>query len=335
MESRSIPVAFGVRVRPLGRIGRRDGHRVGSGGDGVASVAGPASEMIGPLTIMVPMASAGVVPKEAQQLFAQTPFLTWFTNSVGVALVVTVLLVVWARRATAKMELVPAGRQNLFEALVEGLYDMFEGIVGRHMIPKVFSLLATLFVFILAANWFGLLPGVMTVGWGDKVGPLTLAKVEIPLLRPANADLNETLGMAMVFMVLWFYWTIREMGVIGYAKEMFGPKGGLKGGLALVLLPLFVFVGLIEVVSILFRPVALSLRLYGNIYAGDTLLHTMGALGDNWPPPLSFLSAVVFQLPFYFLELLVGALQALVFTLLCAVYIQLSTTHGEGEGHAH
>ena len=150
-----------------------------------------------------------------------------------------------------------------------------------------------------------------------------------PLLRPATADLNMTLGMAMVFMLVWFWLTMKELGPWGFIKHTFGPKGGLKGFMGVVVAIIFFGVGLIEIVSIIFRPVSLSLRLYGNVYAGESLLHTMGALGDSWGPIGSFLSSVILPLPFYFMELLVGILQAMVFSLLCAVYIQLSTTHDE------
>jgi F-type H+-transporting ATPase subunit a len=99
-------------------------------------------------------------------------------------------------------------------------------------------------------------------------------------------------------------------------------------------MPLFIFVGCIEILSILLRPVSLSLRLFGNIYAGETLLHTMTSLGLALPFPLNWIAAVLFPLPFYFLELLVGILQALVFSALCGVYIRLST-HQPEEGAAH
>ena len=165
---------------------------------------------------------------------------SWFTNSMLVTVIVTVLVVIWARRSTAKMTLVPNGVQNLFEAVVETLYVTFEGIVGKHMIPKVFSLIATLFVFILTANWFGLVPGVGTIGFGEPgPGPLGLKEVTQPLLRPANADLNMTLGMALFFMAWWLFWTIQEVGVIGFLKHIFAPKGDLKGALWYVLLPAF------------------------------------------------------------------------------------------------
>jgi F-type H+-transporting ATPase subunit a len=267
---------------------------------------------------------------EANPLFLN---IKWFTNSMLVTIIVTVLIVIWARRSTAKMTLMPSSIQNLFEALVETLYITFEGIVGKHMIPKVFPLIASLFIFILTANWFGLIPGVGTIGFGvPGTGPLALKEVTEPLLRPANADLNMTLGMALFFMVWWLFWTIQEVGVVGFLKHIFAPKGGLKGVLWVVLLPLFAFVGVIEVISIAIRPVSLSFRLFGNMYAGETLLHTMSALGASLPFPLSWLCSILFPLPFYFLELLVGVLQAFVFAMLCAVYIKLSTEHEEGEG---
>src|SRR6476660_7499004 len=126
------------------------------------------------------------------------PGVSWFTNSMLVTIIVTGLVLLWARRSTKKMTLIPSGIQNLFEALVETLYITFEGIVGKHMIPKVFPLIATQFIFILAANWFGLVPGVGTIGFGPPgTGPFALKEVTQPLLRPANADLNMTLGMAL------------------------------------------------------------------------------------------------------------------------------------------
>jgi F-type H+-transporting ATPase subunit a len=261
------------------------------------------------------------------------PGIPWFTNSMVVTILVTALLVLFCRRATKTISLVPKGAQNLFEAMVEGLYEMFEGIVGKHMIAKCFTLLATIFIFILATNWFGLLPGVGTIGFGEGSGLLSLSSVNTPLLRPASADLNMTLAMALLFMVLWLYWSIQEVGAGSFIGHLFAPKGGLKGALAFALLPIFIFVGLIEIISIAFRPVSLSLRLFGNIFAGETLLHEMGGLGGAAGAPWSFILSVLIPLPFYFLELLVGVLQALVFALLCAVYIQLSTSHDEEEEH--
>jgi F-type H+-transporting ATPase subunit a len=268
------------------------------------------------------------------------------TNSILVAAIVTVLILWLARKATDRMELVPSRPdQNIFEAVVEALYSMVEGIVGKHMVARAFPLLATLFIFILVSNWFGLLPGVGTIGFaaeGHHHGALMSLNgghesgnaIEAPLLRPANADLNLTLGMALIFTIYWLYWSWQELGVGGFITHIFGVKGGLTGTLAICLLPIFIFVGIIEVISIAFRPVSLSLRLFGNIYAGENLMHTMSDLGETMGAPtlVAFLMKVLVPVPFYFLELLVGVVQALVFTLLCSVYIQLMTSH-EGDDH--
>ena len=98
------------------------------------------------------------------------------------------------------MAQVPSGAQNLFEWLVEGLYGLLEGIIGRHLVERTFWFFATVFIFILAANWLGLVPGVGTIGWGHQTAHGFV--VEQPLLRGANADLNMTLAMALVFFAL-------------------------------------------------------------------------------------------------------------------------------------
>ncbi|MBV9874322.1 MAG: F0F1 ATP synthase subunit A [Verrucomicrobia bacterium] len=277
--------------------------------------------------------AAGEITVQPNRLL---PSLGWFTNSFVFTVIVTGLIIIVARSATRKMDLVPKGAQNFIEALVETLYDTFENIVGRHMIAKVFPVIATLFIFICAANWIGLVPGVGTIGWG-KPGPglFSLSEIDRPLLRPADADLNMTLGMAIMFMILWLIWTLRDVGLLGFLKENFAPKGQVGGWLGPFLIVIFLFVGCIEILSILLRPVSLSLRLFGNIFAGETLLHTMTTLGLGLPVPLNWIAAIVFPLPFFFLELLVGVLQALVFSALCGVYIRLSTHQPEPGGAGH
>jgi F-type H+-transporting ATPase subunit a len=124
---------------------------------------------------------------------------------------------------------------------------------------------------------------------------------------------------------------MQDTGPIAFIKELFGVKGGMTGPILFLLVPLFLFVGVLEVVSILVRPVSLSLRLYGNIFAGENMLATMINIGHLFHCPqwlTSVLSCIV-PVPFYFLELLIGFLQAMVFTLLVLVYLQLSTSHEE------
>lgn len=280
------------------------------------------------------------VSQSAVSLFGdQGGLLEFVTNSMFVSLVVLGILLWVASKATKGMTLVPHKWQNFFELVVEFLYTKIEDIVGPKIAPKAFPLLATLFIFIVVANYFGLLPGVGTVGWGHGNGFFSLTHIDRPLLRPATADLNMTLGMALCFMVIWFYITIKELGVWGFITHTFGPKGGLKGVMGIVVAVVFFLVGWIEVVSMAFRPASLSLRLFGNIFAGETLLHTMMTLGEKMglQGVAQFILSVLAPLPFYFMEMLVGLLQAVVFTLLCAVYIQLSTSHDEhhDDDHGH
>lgn len=283
---------------------------------------------------------ASALTLHAPRLFdedAGMSYTGWLTNSIFVSLLISVFVIWLCRSATRRMTLVPSPLQNAFELVVEGLYNMLEEIVGRHMITRTFSFLATLFIFILASNWFALLPGVGSIGWSSHPPGrfLSLPTVDTPLLRPTTADLNMTLAMALVFMAMWLYWSLSEVGIKNFFLHLFGVKGGLKGFLAYALMPIFLFVGLIEVVSILFRPVSLSLRLFGNVFAGENLLSSMISLGKDlhFPEWIAVVASITVPIPFYFLEILVGILQALVFMLLCAVYIQLATTHDEEEAH--
>ena len=272
----------------------------------------------------------------ASALFEEESVLGFFTNSVLVALVVLSLVLWFARKATKNMTLVPHKAQNFFEFIIEFLYGQVEGIVGAKQAKLAFPLLGTLFIYILVSNWFGLLPGVGTIGWGESTGFLSIKAAHDPLLRPPTADLNATIGLSVSAFIVWLFLTIKEVGVWGFLVHTFGPKGGLKGLMGIAVAVVFLFVGVIEIVSIIIRPVTLSIRLFGNIFAGENVLHTMSDLmsGTGWLG--SFLGSIALPLPFYFMELLVGLLQAIVFTRLCSVYIQLSTTHDDhGHEEAH
>jgi F-type H+-transporting ATPase subunit a len=243
------------------------------------------------------------------------------TNSMIVSWIVAVGLIVFAQVATRRMQRIPAGAQNFWEWLVESLHDFLEGILGRTLVKRTFWFFASVFIFVLSTNWVGLIPGVGTIGWGES-GPHGF-KVQEPLFRGANADLNLTLAMALVFMVCWLVWSLQEVGPAGFVKELFAPKGDTAGFLKVLMVVVFFASGCIEVISIMFRPVSLSFRLYGNVFAGETMLETMSTLipGLGWLLPI----------PFYFLELLVGLVQALVFMLLTAVFTLLMCQHEEGE----
>jgi F-type H+-transporting ATPase subunit a len=262
------------------------------------------------------------IPQSAQGLGHEGGFIT---NSMLTTWIVALALIVFARLATRRIQEVPAGAQNFWEWLVESLHDFLEGIMGPALVKKTFWFFATIFIFILFTNWFGLIPGVGTIGWG--VQGAHGFEVTRPLLRGGNADLNMTAAMAMVFFVLWTIWAVQANGVKGFFLHLFGPKGESTGFLKLSLMVIFFLVGFLEVFSILFRPISLSFRLYGNIFAGENMLEAMAKL----VPALSWLLPV----PFYFMELLVGLVQALVFMLLTAVFTMLICAHEGRDEQAH
>ena len=248
------------------------------------------------------------------------PFGFPITNSMVVSWVVALGLIVFAQIATRNMKQVPDGAQNVLEWLVAGLDGFLEAIIGRHLVDRTFWFFATIFIFILASNWVGLIPGVGTIGWGHA-GAHGF-QVDQPLLRGANADLNLTLAMALVFFACWIVWALREVGPGGFLRELFAPKGESAGLMKAVMVVVFFASGCLEIVSILFRPVSLSFRLYGNVFAGENMLEKMAAL----VPSLGWLLPI----PFYFMELLVGLVQALVFMLLTAVFTLLISQPEEG-----
>lgn len=241
------------------------------------------------------------------------PFGFPITNSMVVSWIVAIGLIVFAQFATRNMKAVPDGTQNFWEWMVEGLYSFLEDIIGPHLVERTFWFFASVFIFILSANWVGLIPGVGTIGWGHRTSHSF--KVDAPFFRGANADVNLTLAMALVFFVCWIIWALREDGVLGFLKELFAPKGETDGLLKVVMVVVFFASGCLEIISILFRPISLSFRLYGNVFAGENMLDAMATL----VPRLGWLLPV----PFYFLELMVGVIQALVFMLLTAVFTLL------------
>lgn len=232
------------------------------------------------------------------------------TNSMITSWVVAIAVIVVVRLAIRKPKLVPSAGQAVVESLVQGVLDLTAPIVGNHIAQKTLPLLIGLFVYILTQNWSGLFPGVGTVYFHGH-----------EFVRPGNADLNSTLALAVVSTVCWLYFVLRYAGIGFIAKDLFGNKADPKEVPAYIYFPLFLVffaVGIIEVISILVRPISLSLRLFGNVFGGENLLHSMSSI-TRWGLPI----------PFYFLELLIGFVQALVFVLLVSVYIGLLCNHSD------
>lgn len=269
-------------------------------------------------------AEAHGVSSSAEALFSLGPIPV--TNSMVTSWVVAVILIIAIRLAIKRPQLIPSRSQAIVENLVQGILDLTSPIVGAKVAKPTFPLLIALFTFILIQNWAGLFPGVGTIGYGHAVdGQFQITEAWI---RPGTADMNGTLALAAVAFVCWFYFIMRYAGPAFVFKDIFGNKADKKETPAVIYYPLFIIffgAGLIEIISIAFRPVSLSFRLFGNVYGGENLMHAMSGM-QKWGLPA----------PFYFLELLIGFVQAFVFTLLVSVYIGLICNHGDDHAdHGH
>ena len=252
------------------------------------------------------------------------PFGFPITNSMVVSWIVAVGLIIFARAATRDMKGVPGGAQNFLEWLVGGLYDFLESIIGPRLISGRSGFLPQFSFSSFPPIGWASFPGPARLG-----GDIRLANgfvVDQPLFRGANADLNLTLAMALVFFACWIIWSLQEWAGWTSSKSYLHP-GESTGLMKVLMIAVFFAAGWLEIISILFRPVSLSFRLYGNIFAGETMLETMSRTvpGLGWLLPI----------PFYFMELLVGLVQALVFMLLCAVFTLLMCQHEEGSASVH
>jgi F-type H+-transporting ATPase subunit a len=242
---------------------------------------------------------------KAEPLFSIGPF--EFTNSMVGALFATVVLLAAALYFARRSALVPSRMQSIIELPVEWIASIVATSSSRWR--GYVALIAGFFLMILVANWIGLLPGVGTIGLVEESHG---EQVLIPFIRPASADLNFTLGLSIVAFVVFVAWGVRVNGPIGYLKELVGEPRYM----APLMFP-------IHLISELSRLISLSMRLFGNVFAGEVLLATMLALTFVAVPTI-----------FLGLEAVFGFVQALVFSLLAMTYISLAIAeHGGGHGH--
>ncbi len=187
----------------------------------------------------------------------------------------------------------------VIETIVEGFYNLVYSIAGENT-DRFFPFLFTFFLFIILGNWIGLLPGVGSVGIWENIGH---EKVLVPLFRGPNADLNTTISLALFSVGITQYYSIKFLGLKGYLSKFINIKN-----------PINFFVGLLEAVSEVSKTLSFSFRLFGNIFAGEVLLSVM-----------VFLVPVFIPIPFLILEIFVGFIQALVFTMLTLIFIVVAT----------
>lgn len=242
-----------------------------------------------------------------EELFTIGPLVV--TNSMVGAVLASLLLLLGAWYVTRRSTLIPNRIQSLLELPVEFVAGVVEGSTSRWR--SYVALVIGLFLMILAANWLGLLPGVGTIG-------LKHGEELVPFIRPAAADLNFTLGLAIITFVVFVFWGVKLHGALGYLKELAGEPRYM----APLMFP-------IHLISELSRLVSLSMRLFGNVFAGEVLIATMLALttATLFVLPLAFFVPAVFL----GLELLFGAVQALVFALLTMTYITMAIAEGQGD----
>ncbi len=225
------------------------------------------------------------------------------TNTLLTTWIVTIALLLFAYFATRKQTKVPQGTQNIAEIIIESLEGVVEPIAGKK--TAVFMpILVSFFLFILLGNYFGLLPGVGTLGFYEiHEGH----EVFVPFLRSINSDLNTTLALGIVSIVYTHYLAIKYLGLAGYIGKF------------LSLNPIFLFVGILEFFGEFTKIVSLSFRLFGNVFAGEVLLTTASTK----------LFAYLVPIPFYSLELLVGFVQAFIFTMLSMTFMVILTDKHE------
>lgn len=299
-----------------------------------ASAIQPAQTVVAPTT--APSAPAGVaaeppaVPEAAPTLF--TVLGLPVTNSMVCTWIVAALIFVLVRVTTWKAKEVPTGGQNIMEMIVEGWESLMGNVLDARVTRWVFPFATTFFIFIVISNFVDLIPGVGSVGFGapaeHSLLPFAIESVDRPFFRPPTSDANLPVVMAAIFLVMSLYWAVRYNGIWGLFKHIFGVKMEVNKWVYPLFLLLFIFIGLMELLSILFvRPVALAMRLYGNIFGGESVLDMMLHHDSFW---LSVLTA----LPFYFYEMFVCVLQAFVFALLTVAFVGTLCTHADEErGH--
>ena len=269
------------------------------------------------------------------------------TNAMLTGWTLSILLILAIRFMVGRATLIPSAGQAMVEGLVQWVYDTMAPIVGKRLIKKVFPLLLCLFTYILIMNWSGLLPGVGTFGHFVPTEEISFEQMQAKeeagyvvreiddkyydghfeyYFRPVNSDLNTTLALSIISFLAWIWFVLKYAGLKTLLYDLFGNKADKKEVPGFIYIPLFAIflgVGFIEVISILSRLVSLPFRLFGNVFGGENLLTSMHGMFE-WVLPV----------PFYFLEILIGFVQALVFTLLTAVYIGLICNHDSADEHA-
>ncbi|MFA5076558.1 MAG: F0F1 ATP synthase subunit A [Patescibacteria group bacterium] len=245
------------------------------------------------------------------------------TNSLINTWIVVLIVVIISVVLRKKLKEVPRGIQNIFEMVVEGALNLCDSITGnRAKSMKFFPIAFAFFIFILLNNWLGLLPGIGSIGYNEIVDG---HKVFVPFFRGGTADLNTTLALALFAVTASHIMGVITIGVWKHFNKFINlkaflqiPKKIIKEPSIILVNPIKAFVGLVEIIGEIAKIASLSFRLFGNIFAGEVLLASMAAL-----------FAFLLPIPFMFLELIVGIIQALIFAVLTLVYMTIASSAEE------
>lgn len=242
------------------------------------------------------------------------------TNSLINSWLVVFAVLIFGLVFRRAISVIPRKAQNILEMVIEQLLGVFDSVTNsREKSLRFFPLIASFFFFILLNNWLGLLPGIGSIG---KIVSENGEKVFVPFFRGGTADLNTTLALAIVGVTATHLIGVTTVGIWHHLNKLINvqsiidiPKKIKKDPAILIINPIKLFVGLVEIIGELAKVASLSFRLFGNIFAGEVLLASMSAILAFGVP-----------IPFMFLEVVVGLIQALIFAMLILVYLTIHTT---------
>ena len=222
------------------------------------------------------------------------------TNTLLTSWLVVIVLIVGAYFIGRNVKAMPAGAQNVAEFVIESFFGFMTTIAGdRKKAEKFFPIVAIIFIFVLLANWAGIIPGVGSIGFYED------GKTFVPFFRSVNSDLNMTLALALIAVTLSHFFGVASLGALRHAGKFFNFRN-----------PIGFFVGILEFISEFAKIVSFSFRLFGNVFAGEVLLVI-----------ITFLVPYLVPVPFYGLEIFVGFIQALIFAVLTTMFLVVATEH--------
>lgn len=245
------------------------------------------------------------------------------TNSLLNTWLVVFILIAFTVILRARARKIPKGIQNIFEMILEGGLNLCDSVThDRRKTMKIFPVVFTLFVFILLNNWMGVLPGIGSIGVIETSGAHS---VFVPYFRGGTADLNTTLALAIMVVILSNVFGFATVGIWKYFNKFVNVKAlvtipfkMLHEPSVIIVNPIKFFVGLLEIIGEVAKVASLSFRLFGNVFAGEVLLASMAVIFSFGLP-----------IPFMFMEIIIGIIQALIFAMLSLVYFTIAVSEEE------